>query len=74
MGRCLSRIAAQAPALFGDIYGSAPVLIGLGSVLLWVLGSVLFGASVVRAKVFPARSRPFVGSRHGVVKLSGDER
>jgi len=46
-------IAAQAPSLFHDIYGSAHVLTGVGSVLLWVLGSVLFGASVVRAKVFP---------------------
>src|SRR5206468_1934056 len=49
----LLMIAAQAPSLFQDIYGSAHVLTGLGSVLLWVLGSVLFGASVVRAKVFP---------------------
>ncbi|HET7584262.1 MAG TPA: hypothetical protein VFK13_05105 [Gemmatimonadaceae bacterium] len=46
-------IAADAPALFRRIYDTRHIVIGLASVLAWVLGSVLLGISIVRAKVFP---------------------
>lgn len=45
-------IAARSPALFKEIYGTAHVWLGILSVLGWVLGNVLFGWSIVRAKVF----------------------
>lgn len=45
-------IAARSPELFPSIFSPGHVMIGAGSVLTWVLGAVLFGASVSRAKVF----------------------
>jgi hypothetical protein len=45
-------IAAVAPALFRRIYSGGHIAIGIVSVLTWVAGNVLFGISVVRAKVF----------------------
>ena len=46
-------IAAESPQLFKKIYGGVSFALGMVSVLAWVLGSVLFGLSVVRARVFP---------------------
>jgi hypothetical protein len=46
-------IAARHPALFKEIFTTGHVVIGIVSVLSWVLGNVLFGISVIRAKVFP---------------------
>jgi hypothetical protein len=46
-------IAAEAPGLFKKIFGTGHVVVGIASVLSWVAGNVLFGISVVRAKVFP---------------------
>src|SRR5262245_13534758 len=45
-------IAAQSPDLFEKINTNAHVLIGVLSVLAWVVGMVLFGVSVIRARVF----------------------
>ncbi len=45
-------IAAEAPRLFQDIFRGGHIAIGIASVLTWVLGNVLFGSSVIRAKVF----------------------
>ncbi len=45
-------IAAESPALFKKIFNNTHVLIGVGSVLTWVLGNVLFGISIIRAKTF----------------------
>jgi hypothetical protein len=47
-------IAKEEPALFKQIFSGAHLALGIGSVLLWVLGSILFGVSIVRAKVFPS--------------------
>ncbi len=46
-------IAAESPALFKKIFNTSHIAIGLGSVLSWVAGNVLFGISIVRARVFP---------------------
>ena len=46
-------IAAEAPKLFRDIFRGGHIAVGIASVLTWVLGNVLFGSSVIRAKVFP---------------------
>jgi hypothetical protein len=46
-------IAAESPTLFQQINNSSNVLIGVVSVLAWALGTVLFGISVIRARVFP---------------------
>lgn len=45
-------IAAEAPKLFQDIFRGGHIAVGIASVLTWVLGNVLFGSSVIRAKVF----------------------
>ncbi len=49
-------IAAESPALFTKIFTTTHTLIGVASVLSWVLGTVLFGSSIIRAKRFPAWS------------------
>jgi hypothetical protein len=49
----VSVIAVESPDLFRQINNSSNVLIGVVSVLSWVLGTVLFGISVIRARVFP---------------------
>ncbi len=46
-------IAAQAPGLFRQIFSGPHLALGIVSVLAWVLGNVLFGLSIVRARVFP---------------------
>lgn len=46
-------IAVESPALFKKIYTASHLALGLVSVLSWVLGSVLFGISIIRAGVFP---------------------
>lgn len=46
-------IAAESPQLFGKIFSSSHIAIGLASVLTWVAGNILFGVSIVRAGVFP---------------------
>jgi hypothetical protein len=46
-------IAAKAPKLFQDIFRGGHIAVGIASVLTWVLGNVLFGSSVIQAKVFP---------------------
>jgi hypothetical protein len=45
-------IAIEAPTLFKKIFSDAHILIGVASVLSWVLGCVLFGVSLIRAKTF----------------------
>jgi hypothetical protein len=50
-------IAAESPALFKRIFSNGHMLIGVASVLSWVLGNVLFGVSIIRAKMFS----PWVG-------------
>ncbi len=45
-------IAAQSPGLFQQIFSRTHILIGVLSVLTWILGNILFGAVVIRAKVF----------------------
>ena len=45
-------IAAQAPELFPQIENQT-ILIGIVSVLSWILGNVLFGVSIIRSSVFP---------------------
>ncbi len=47
-------IAARAPDLFDRIFSPPHLAIGAVSVLSWVLGSVLSGITVLRAKVLPA--------------------
>jgi hypothetical protein len=46
-------IAAESPALFKKIFSGGHVIVGITSVLSWVTGNVLFGVSVMRARVFP---------------------
>lgn len=46
-------IASQSPGLIRQIFNQSHVVIGVLSVLTWVLGDVLFGFSVIQAKVFP---------------------
>jgi hypothetical protein len=46
-------IAAESPLLFKKIFTTRHIMLGIVSVLTWVLGEVLFGLSVIRAKVFP---------------------
>ena len=46
-------IAAEYPTLFQDIFNVSHILVGVLSVLFWVLGCVIFGLSVIRAHVFP---------------------
>jgi hypothetical protein len=46
-------IAAESPLLFRKIFTGSHIMLGIVSVLTWVLGEVLFGLSVIRAKVFP---------------------
>jgi hypothetical protein len=46
-------IAAESPSLFKKIFTGSHIIIGIVSVLSWVLGEVLFGFSIIRAKVFP---------------------
>ncbi len=45
-------IAAKQPALFQDIFNNFHIIIGVGSVLAWVLGNILFGLSIIRAGIF----------------------
>jgi hypothetical protein len=45
-------IAAAAPKLFQQIFSKGHIAVGIVSVLTWVLGNILFGSSVIRAKVF----------------------
>jgi hypothetical protein len=45
-------IAKESPGLFQKIFSNTHIAIGLVSVLTWVLGNVLFGASIIRGKVF----------------------
>ena len=45
-------IAVESPGLFKKIYTGGHLALGLTSVLSWVLGNILFGMSIVRAKVF----------------------
>ncbi|HEY3055530.1 MAG TPA: hypothetical protein VGK31_06330 [Thermoanaerobaculia bacterium] len=45
-------IAAESPGLFKKIFTPPHLVLGLVSVLSWVAGVVLFGVSVIRAKVF----------------------
>jgi hypothetical protein len=45
-------IAKESPGLFQKIFTNTHIAIGLVSVLTWVLGNVLFGASIIRVKVF----------------------
>jgi hypothetical protein len=46
-------IAAESPELFKKIFNTGHLVVGIASVLSWVSGSVLFGISIARAKVFP---------------------
>jgi hypothetical protein len=46
-------IAAKSPALFKSIFTRSHIALGIASVLTWVLGNVLFGFSIIRAKIFP---------------------
>ena len=46
-------IAAESPDLFKKIFSAGHLAVGIGAVLSWVAGNVLFGISIVRAKVFP---------------------
>jgi hypothetical protein len=46
-------IAAESPQLFKQIFNSNHLAIGIAGVLSWVLGNVLFGLSIIQAKVFP---------------------
>jgi hypothetical protein len=46
-------IAAQSPGLFAQILNPSHILIGVLSVLTWILGNVLFGFSIIRSSVFP---------------------
>ncbi|HEY8182369.1 MAG TPA: hypothetical protein VII32_09015, partial [Thermoanaerobaculia bacterium] len=45
-------IAAESPGLFKKIFAGPHLALGFVSVLSWVAGVVLFGVSVIRAKVF----------------------
>lgn len=47
-------IAQQFPQLFSRIFTSSHIAIGITCVLSWVLGNILFGISIMQAKVFPA--------------------
>ena len=46
-------IAEQSPGLFQRIFNQSHILIGVVSVLTWVLGNILFGVSLIRTKAFP---------------------
>jgi hypothetical protein len=46
-------IAAKSPELFQSIFTKSHIALGIASVLTWVLGNVLFGFSIIRAKTFP---------------------
>jgi hypothetical protein len=46
-------IAAQSPGLFAQILNRGHILIGVLSVLTWILGNVLFGFSIIGSSVFP---------------------
>jgi len=46
-------IAAESPQLFKQIFNNSHIAIGIASVLTWVLGNILFGISIIVAKVFP---------------------
>jgi len=46
-------IAADSPDLFKTIFSPRHLAVGIGTVLCWVAGNVLFGVSIVRARVFP---------------------
>ena len=45
-------IAPEAPKLFQQIFSNGHIAVGIVSVLTWVLGNILFGSSIIRAKVF----------------------
>ena len=45
-------IAAESPALFKKIFTRSHIALGMVSVLSWVLGNLLFGISIARAKCF----------------------
>ena len=45
-------IAAESPGLFQNIFSKSHLALGIASVLTWVSGNVLFGSSVVKAKIF----------------------
>lgn len=49
-------IAAESPTLFKKIFSTGHTLIGVASVLSWVLGNWLFGISLIRAKTFSSRA------------------
>jgi hypothetical protein len=46
-------IAAESPELFKKIFDNEHLILGISSVLIWVLGNILFGISIIKAKVFP---------------------
>jgi hypothetical protein len=61
-------IAAAAPSLFKKIFTGPHLVLGLVSVLSWVAGVVLFGVSIIRARVWPLpvilrRSRSLLSDR-----------
>jgi len=45
-------VAAGAPHLFKQIMSGPSLVLGMVSVFTWMLGNVLFGVSIVRARVF----------------------
>ena len=45
-------IASDAPQLFEKIMHGPSLVLGMASVFTWMLGTVLFGISVIRARVF----------------------
>ncbi len=45
-------LAAEAPQLFETVYARGALGLGIGTVVSWVLGNILFGIAVVRARVF----------------------
>jgi len=45
-------IAAEAPQLFRKIFTTPHIILGVASVLTWVLGNILFGVSIMRARVY----------------------
>jgi hypothetical protein len=46
-------LATEAPGLFAKIFTGPHIALGAGSVATWVIGNVLVGLSVMRAKVYP---------------------
>jgi hypothetical protein len=63
-------IAAESPALFKKIFSGGHLIVGMSTVLSWVAGNVLFGISVVRAKVFPRWSGVLVAIGTAIVPIT----